>query len=118
MKATTAIPVFQVSDVEASLRHYTDIFGFSEDFRLGDYAGVKLGDARIHLSGHSFHERPLGGGTAYILCDEVDRYYSEVKRNGAVLKSEPKDYPYGMRDFMALDIDGNHIAFGCESKSS
>ena len=47
MKTTTAIPVFQVSDVDASLKHYTGIFGFSEDFRFGDYAGIKLGDVRL-----------------------------------------------------------------------
>jgi uncharacterized glyoxalase superfamily protein PhnB len=117
MNATLAIPVFQVSDLQASLRHYTSAFGFAEDFRFGDYAGVKLGDAHVHLSAHNFHERPLGGGTAYILCDEVDDYCSEIKKNGAIVKSDPKDYPYGMRDFMALDLDRNHIAFGCQSKS-
>ena len=118
MKTTTAIPVFQVSDVEASLKHYTGIFGFSEDFRFGDYAGIKLGDVRLHLSGHSVHERPVGGGTAYIVCDEVDDYCAKIKKNGAIVKSDPKDYPYGMRDFMAVDPDGNHLAFGCETKTS
>jgi predicted enzyme related to lactoylglutathione lyase len=117
MKTTTAIPVFQVSDVEASLKHYTDIFGFSEDFQFGDYAGIKLGDVRLHLSGYSVHKRPVGGGTAYILCDEVDDYCAKIKKNGAVVKSDPKDYPYGMRDFMAVDPDGNHLAFGCEAKN-
>jgi predicted enzyme related to lactoylglutathione lyase len=117
MKTTTAIPVFQVSDVEASLKHYTGIFGFSEDFRFGDYAGIKLGDVRLHLSGHHVHERPVGGGTAYILCDEVDDYCAKIKTNGAIVKSDPKDYPYGMRDFMAVDPDGNHLAFGCEAKN-
>src|SRR6476620_4791186 len=116
MKTTTAIPIFQVSDVEASLKHYTRIFGFSEDFRFGDYAGIKLGDVRLHLSGHSVHERPVGGGTAHILCDEVDDYWAKIKKNGAIVKSDPKDYPYGMRDFMAVDPDGNHLAFGCEAK--
>jgi hypothetical protein len=26
----------------------------------------------------------------------------------------PKDYPYGMRDFNVLDLDGNEICFGKE----
>jgi predicted enzyme related to lactoylglutathione lyase len=117
MKTTTAIPVFQVSDVEASLKHYTGIFGFSEDFRFGDYASIKLGDVRLHLSGHSVHERPVGGGTAYILCDEVDDYCAKIKKNGAIVKSDPKDYPYGMRDFITVDPDGNHLTFGCETKN-
>ena len=28
---------------------------------------------------------------------------------------EPKDYPYGMRDFDVLDLDGNQLCFGMES---
>ena len=111
------VPYADALDVEASLKHYTGIFGFSEDFRFGDYAGIKLGDVRLHLSGHSVHERPVGGGTAYILCDEVDDYCAKIKKNGAIVKSDPKDYPYGMRDFMAVDPDGNHLAFGCEAKN-
>jgi uncharacterized glyoxalase superfamily protein PhnB len=117
MKTTIAVPIFQVSNVEASLKHYTSVLGFVEDFRFDDYAGVKLNNARLHLSSHSIHERPIGGGTAYILCDEVDDYCAEIKKNGAVVKSDPKDYPYGMRDFMAIDPDGNHLAFGCEAKN-
>jgi uncharacterized glyoxalase superfamily protein PhnB len=118
MKTTSAIPIFQVSNVDASLKHYTSVLGFVEDFRFDDYAGVKLGDVRLHLSGHGIHERPIGGGTAYILCDEVDDYCAKIKQKGAVVKSDPKDYPYGMRDFMSVDPDGNHLAFGCEAKTS
>jgi hypothetical protein len=33
------------------------------------------------------------------------------------VKSDPKDYPYGMRDFMAVDPDRNHLAFGCKAKN-
>ena len=29
---------------------------------------------------------------------------------------EPKDYPYGMRDFDVHDLDGNQLCFGMESK--
>jgi uncharacterized glyoxalase superfamily protein PhnB len=117
MKASSAVPIFQVSNVDASLKHYTSVLGFVEDFRFDDYAGVKLGDVRLHLSGHSIHERPIGGGTAYILCDEVDDYCAKIKKNGAIVKSDAKDYPYGMRDFVTVDPDGNHLAFSCEAKN-
>lgn len=116
MKPQSAASVFQVASVDAALRYYKDILGFSEDFRFDNYAGVKLGEAYIHLCGHSEHKRPVGGGTIYVFCDEVDAYYAETKKRGAIVKSEPRDYEYGMRDFMALDPDGNHLAFGCETK--
>ncbi len=51
-------------------------------------------------------------------CDEIDAYFAELKRKGARLKTEPKNYPYGMRDFVVLDLDGNHLGFGCESENA
>lgn len=114
MKAHVATPVFQVSNLDAALKYYTEVLGFTEDFRFGDYAGVQLGEACIHLSGHSIHDRPVGGGTAYIFCDEVDGFWGTIKSHGAQVKTEPQDYPYGMRDFMVVDLDGNHLSFGCE----
>ncbi len=118
MIPSSAAAVFQVADIEAALKHYKEVFGFEEEFRYGEYAGVRLGEFGLHLSGQNAHHRPVGGGNVYVFCDEVDSYYTELKRKGARLKSEPKDYPYGMRDFVALDLDGNHLGFGCESKKA
>ena len=100
------------------MKHYQEVLGFTEEFRFGDYAGLKFGEVYLHLSGHNVHDRPVGGGNVYLFCDEVDRYYAELKRKGARLKSEPKDYPYGMRDFAVMDLDGNLLGFGCESKDA
>ena len=118
MKSLSAASVFQVANVESALRFYTDVLGFSEDFRFGDYAGVKFGDVCIHLCGHSVHKRPVGGGTVYVFCDEVDSYYAEIEAKGASAKCAPRNYDYGMRDFTAVDLDGNHVTFGCEAKNA
>jgi uncharacterized glyoxalase superfamily protein PhnB len=118
MNPQSAASVFQVASVDTALRYYKEVLGFTEDFRFGDYAGVKLGDACIHLCSHSVHQRPIGGGTIYVFCDEVDSYFAEIVAKGAVVKSEPRDYDYGMRDFMTVDPDGNHLAFGCETKKA
>ena len=119
MKTRHAAPVFQVADLEASLKHYTEVLGFSPDFRFGNYAGVTLGDVCLHLCGHTIHQRPIGGGTVYIFCAEpVDAYYAELVSRGAKLIAPPKDYAYGMRDFIVADPDGNHLAFGCRSEEA
>jgi hypothetical protein len=39
-----------------------------------------------------------------------------LKSRGARILYEPKDYPYGMRDFDIKDLDGNQLCFGMESK--
>jgi catechol 2,3-dioxygenase-like lactoylglutathione lyase family enzyme len=112
MKPVRVSPVFQVADLESAIGHYVGILGFTEDFRYGNYAGVRLGEVCLHLSGHSIHERPLRGGTAYLFCEEVDAYHAEIKARGARIKAEPRDWDDGMRDFMVVDLDGNHLAFG------
>ncbi|WP_050029713.1 glyoxalase superfamily protein [Verrucomicrobium sp. BvORR034] len=117
MKAQQSATVFQVSNLEAALKHYVEVLGFTEDFRFGEYAGVTIGDVCVHLCAHSIHQRPVGGGTVCIFADEVDSYYREIQAKGAQIKAEPRDYPYGMRDFMVVDPDGNHLSFGCEVKS-
>jgi uncharacterized glyoxalase superfamily protein PhnB len=45
----------------------------------------------------------------------VDALYEELEARGARLLGAPKDYPYGMRDFDLLDLDGNQLSFGQES---
>lgn len=120
MTTQRAAPVFQVADLDAALKHYTDVLGFEEDFRVGDYAGVKLGQIGVHLSKHGSGEyaKPIGGSIVYVFCSEVDDYYAEIKKKGARVKYPPEDTAYGMREFMVADLDGHHLAFGCERPSA
>ena len=114
MAAKSIAPVLHVSDLARSLVYFTSVLGFTENFRFGSYAGISLDEVDLHLSADSVYQRAVGGGTAYIFCDEVDEYYAQLKENGAILKGEPEDAPYGMREFTASDPDGNHLSFGCD----
>ena len=119
MKPHGSATTFQVSDVDASLRYFTQVLGFSERFRFGDYAGVELGDVQIHLSGpKATNKRQVGQASIYIFCDDVDGYYSEVTAKGASVQAPPKDYDYGMRDFVIEDPDGNLIGIGQIGRAS
>ena len=115
MKTQGLAPVLQVSSLKDALKYYEEVLGFKEDFRFGDYAGVRNGEVTLHLCAHDFHRRPIGGGTVNIFCDEVDNYFEDIRKKGAIVKVPPDNRPYGMRDFMVLDPDGNHLSFGCES---
>jgi uncharacterized glyoxalase superfamily protein PhnB len=115
MKTHGSATAFQVCNVDASLRFYVESLGFSQRFRFGDYAGVVHGDAQIHLSGpKATNKRAIGQGSIYIFCDNVDAYYTEISAKGVKSQAPPKDYPYGMRDFVVEDPDGNLVAFGQE----
>jgi catechol 2,3-dioxygenase-like lactoylglutathione lyase family enzyme len=116
MKTFGSATTFHVSDLEGSLKFYTDVLGFSERFRFGDYAGVQHGEVQIHLSGpKATNKRQIGQGSIYIFCDAVDDYYREVTTKGATVQAPPRDYEYGMRDFVIEDPDKNLVAFGQET---
>ena len=115
MKPVSIIPVFHVSDIEASVCFYTDVLGFGQAFRYGTYVGLQIGKSEIHLCPPGDDDSRIGGGNAYIICDEVDEYFRKIKAAGARPVSEPADRTYGMRDFVIHDSDGNQLSFGCDS---
>lgn len=56
-----------VRDLDQSIRYYVDVLGFVEDFRFGDYAGLKMGASQLHLAGstHPVATEP-GNGRVYL----------------------------------------------------
>jgi len=116
MKTLSVIPVFHVKDVDASIHFYTDVLGFVQSFRYGTYVGLKIGSCEIHICPPDDRGPGIGGGNAYLICDEVDEYFAKIKAAGATPKSEPADRMYGMRDFVIFDPDGNQLSFGCDNE--
>ena len=114
-----AATLFVVQDVLRSVEHYCDVLGFHTQFTYGKptfYAGVERDDLVIHLQAASETKRQPGHGAVYVFVTDVDALYQELQSRGARTLNEPKDYPYGMRDFNINDIDGNQLCFGMESK--
>lgn len=114
MKLTAAAPVFPVADLDASVRFFVDKLGFHEEFRYeGIYAGIERDHCLIHLSKQSNPNTSAPGtATLYVFCDDARAIYDDVIARGARPDGPPKDYPYGMRDFMVRDLDGNRLSFG------
>jgi len=113
-----AATVLVVKDVLRSVEHYRDVLGFHTEFTYGTptfYAGVERDGVVIHLQAASETKRLPGHGAVNIFVTDVDALYQELKSRGARTLNEPKDYPYGMRDFDLHDLDGNQLCFGMES---
>jgi len=121
MLPTSSATVFQVADIEVAVTFYRDVLGFTEDFRYDNYAGVCLGEVEpltktspttsLYLCAHTIWKRPVGGGAVVIIAEEVDNYCAQVRSRGAVIRLEPTDEPYGLRDFVVSDPDGNILTF-------
>jgi len=119
----TASPVLHVSSISDAISYYTGVLGCTEEFRFEErYAGMVLGKVHFHLSqGGGMFDRPVGGSNLYFFLDtpaEVDACYAEIVAKGGRVDKEPYDYPYGMRDFVAFDPDGNMLSFGAETQGS
>jgi len=111
-----AAAIFQVADLDAALAHYKTVLGFTEDFRSGDYAGIKLGDITLHLTSGGDRKQHIGTGGIFVCCETVDAYFADLKKRGAIIRMEPVTTSYGLRDFTIADLDGNHLSFSCKVK--
>jgi catechol 2,3-dioxygenase-like lactoylglutathione lyase family enzyme len=113
----SAATVFAVKDVEKSVEYFCDSLGFEVEFSQGNppvYAGVERGNLAIHLQRAADTPRKPGQGAVYVFVSDVDELHEELQSHGALVQHEPRDYPYGMRDFDVHDLDGNSLSFGME----
>ena len=107
--------VFVVADIAASLAYYRDVLGFEVTFEYGQppsYACLCRDEVGLHLLAASRTKQSPGHGGLCIFVRDVDELYAEISARGARLLNRPEDRDYGMRDFDAVDADGNQITFG------
>jgi hypothetical protein len=71
----------------------------------------------IHLQAASETKRQPGDGALNVFVTDVDALYQELKSRGARTLNEPKDYPYGMRDFNVCTSMATSSASGWSQSS-
>lgn len=118
-------PYLYYSDAGEALEWLVRVFGFVEQVRYVDSAGVvfqaaiKAGDAEIHLAGVGADywaskgvDAPVGQLNV-VYVDDVDAQHAKVRAalGPDVEVSEPQDQPYGARIFTVADVGGNSWTF-------
>jgi lactoylglutathione lyase len=125
LRLRSASPSFTVDDLQKSLAFYRDVLGFTERERWerdGALHGVELvaGSVSVFLAQDDWqkgHDRVKGQGFR-IYCDtaqDVDAIARRIQERGGTLAEEPKDQPWGGRDFAVVDPDGFKITISSES---
>jgi uncharacterized glyoxalase superfamily protein PhnB len=116
-------PFFIVKDLQASIRHYIERFGFELDFQgpAGDpyYASVKRDAVGIMLKAilpdvlpcpnHTRHE--WARWDAYIYTLDSDALFDEFSQRGASFVKELSFIDEGLWGFEVTDADGYVLAF-------
>ena len=113
-----ATPVLVVPDLRDAVDFYTSRFGFNLKWEYGDppgYAAVSFGDAEIHLA-----EDPevtnTGAVWLHMQVDDVDAVYEALKANGVTVEGPPQVRPWGMREIIAVDLNGYRFHIGTSTE--
>lgn len=124
-KATivAAEPQLLVADIERSCKFFAEKLGFSLVFSYGDppyYAQVRRGAARLNLrcvetslieSTLRGREELLSASMTVATADEIKLLFLEFQSAGAVFHQSLKKQPWGAKNFIVKDPDGNLLLF-------
>ena len=105
------------SDLKQSARFYEQL-GFSVQ-KSDDTVRIKLNDFTLALIDENktpikneSGRTPKGLGVfTYIEVEDVDKYFLFLKQKGVDTSSEPRNWPWGKREFVVKDPDGYKLVF-------
>lgn len=85
---------------------------FRDDLPL--FASIRRGSWHLFLSEHAGDARPHG--LVYLYADNVDALHEDW-RSAEVLSGPPQDQPWGMRELLLVDPDGNRLRVGSSARA-
>lgn len=115
MPSAGVIPELAYPDVRAAAQWLCRWFGFQERLRIGEHrAQLVLGDGAVIVVGlpQAYDGQPPQSRHAVMVrVADVDAHYRRVEASGARTGGPPVDYPYGERQYSALDPGGHRWIF-------
>ena len=118
-------PELRCRDAKGLIRFLTDAFGFEQAVMVEEggavhhaeliwsgCGGVMLGDEGAHPDDPIHAQLPAGPAAISVICDDADSLFERATSHGAVVIQPPTDKPYGSRDFLVADPEGNVWTFG------
>jgi hypothetical protein len=102
-------PIFPVQDIEAALAHYERLGFAVRMYRDGGYGfavwdGVELHLGTTQAEGHC-------PGAAYLFVEDADEL-AAIWMSSGIDVHPPQDTPWGQREGVLVDADGNVVRFG------
>jgi uncharacterized glyoxalase superfamily protein PhnB len=109
------IPVLTYDDVAEASEWLCRAFGFKERLRMGDHrVQLVFADGAVIVTAGRTERRVAASPVTHAVhvhVDDADRHHEQAKRSGARILQPPTDYPYGERQYSALDLAGHHWTF-------
>ena|SRR6185503_15896733 len=119
MKTNRSIPGVQIMpelaypDVYAAADWLAKAFGFSIRLRIGTHRmQLEFGEGAVILrEGSAPGAEASASHSVMVRVENVDEHYSKAIAAGAKVAGEPTTYPYGERQYAALDLAGHRWVF-------
>jgi uncharacterized glyoxalase superfamily protein PhnB len=105
--ASSVVPVLTYRDVPAASDWLCEAFGFRERLRIGDHRmQLVYGNGAVILT-----EGQDPPSAVHVRVEDAAAHYRRALSHGAQIASEPADYPYGERQYTAVDPGGHRWTF-------
>jgi uncharacterized glyoxalase superfamily protein PhnB len=110
MPRSTVLPELAYPDIGEAITRLCDAFGFTLRIRMGDHrAQLNVGNGAVILIEP---DRNVSLKTAVMIrVEDVNSHYERTRRSGMKIVREPRDYPYGERQYNVEDFAGHHWCF-------
>jgi uncharacterized glyoxalase superfamily protein PhnB len=115
--AATVIPALIYPDVRAAVTWLGAAFGFEERLQIGvsHRSQMKVGDGAVILAEAQNDCVPPRKGeqthSVMVRVEDARAHCERARAHGARILMEPKDYPYGERQYTAEDPAGHRWTF-------
>jgi uncharacterized glyoxalase superfamily protein PhnB len=115
--SSTVIPELVYDDVEQAVDWLCRAFGFSVRWSAGDHrAQLHVGDGAVVVRDHppdidAGAAVPGARSSVLVRVEDVDALHAGALASGARIVREPRDHPYGERQFTAEDPAGHRWTF-------
>ncbi len=107
-------PSIPVRDIATALAFYCDTLGFTKTFENGNPVGfviLERDDAEVHLTLKPDHQAS-DCNVLHLLVSDARALYRHLEKRGTQIVKGLRDQPYGLRDFIVADPDGNRLDIG------
>jgi uncharacterized glyoxalase superfamily protein PhnB len=108
-------PQLRSTNWERTRGFYVDGLGFTVGWThqcepgFPIFAEVTLDGRSLFLTEHK-GDREVGGAV-YIIVEDVDAFYRVIAARGVPVREPPEEAPWGVREMMVVDPDGNRLQF-------
>lgn len=108
------VPVFRVSNVEASIAYYRDVLGFELSFQYGaSFASVVRDDCNIFLTDDNQSPPRVW---VWIGVRDVRSLHALYLQADAKVRNPPNNFEWGL-EMQVEDLDGNVLRIGSDREA-